>query len=171
MVKRISILVFVAVIIGTGIIAMRRVNFISRSARIFNVAQLEQQPGMGRERGGFEDRGRFQEGQDFRRGGRQGEFPDSMRAGFEGRMPPPGMGERNIPDSLRRKFEGRERFGNGKGPEGAMRGGDFGRGRPGGGSKINLGSVGWYLSVFALFTLLAVYSDKAVSILRRRKTS
>jgi len=33
----------------------------------------------------------------------------------------------------------------------------------GGGSKTDLGSVDWYLSVFALFILPAVLSDKALS--------
>jgi hypothetical protein len=170
MVKRISISVFAAIIIVTGIIAMRKVSFINRSARIFNVSLLEQQPGVGRDRGGFEGRGGFPEGRDFRKGNHQRELPDSVRSGLERNMPPAGIRERNIPDSLRRQFESRERFGERPGAEGAMRGGrDFGRGRPGGGAKINLGSVAWYLAVFALFTLIAVYSDKALSLVKKKK--
>jgi len=50
-------------------------------------------------------------------------------------------------------------------------GGEFRRDGRNGGSKINLVSVGWFLSVFALFTLIAVYSDKALSHIRRRKNA
>ncbi len=125
MVKKISTLFFVAIIVVTGIIAISKVDFISRSIRIFSVSFSEQNPGMGRERGEFEGRGRTRARQDYMRGDRQGEFRDTLRAGYEGRVPPSGMRERNMPDSLNRKDESRERFGGREGfreGQGGMKG-------------------------------------------------
>jgi hypothetical protein len=178
MVKKISTLFFAAIIVVTGIIAISKSDFMSRSARIFSVSFSEQNPGMGRERGDFEGRGRTLARQDYRRGDRPGELPDSVRAGFNGKVTPRGLRERNMSDSLRRQFEFREQFGGREGFRegseggGIKDGGDLRRGRNHASSKkINLGSVGWYLSIFAFFTLLAVYTDRTLSLVMKKKNN
>jgi hypothetical protein len=43
------------------------------------------------------------------------------------------------------------------------------RGEFPGGKKINLNNVLWFLAVFASFTVLAIYIDKAFCLIRKRK--
>lgn len=167
MVKKISILILVAVILTTGYLSFRKLNYWERSIMIFklNSSQQSFQGRGGRGSGEFEGRepgGRvpeFREGMQ-RPGGRL--MPDSLRRRSDGR------GQRNFnrmrtgPDSLATDrpvrdttFSARGDFGERMGRGDINRGRDFRRGK-----AVNLNLVIYYLAVFALFTLIIVYLEK-----------
>lgn len=134
---------------------------------------------MGREAGGFRERGPAGEndgyaGQDGsqQRFNRQDvrQLPDSLRARFGAREGRQGGRSRNFPDSLRQSIPGNDL---GQGERGQFEVGmRNGQGRRSGeftaGKKINLGNVVWFLSVFASFTVIAVYLLKWYSMIRKR---
>lgn len=147
MVKKISFLILSVIILVIGIIAFSKLSYWDRSVRIFNYSlgtPLEGRPGRGPGDREFE-------------------------AG-EGR-PDQGIRERNIPDSLRQQFRprGGDRLGSGhfygemRNGEG-RRGGEFAQGK-----KINIRNVKWFLAVFAAFTVIVIYTDKAIFLMRKRK--
>jgi hypothetical protein len=147
MIKRVSIIILVSVILITGYISMRKLNFWERSVAVFKMNSSGQLFG---HRGGSSP-GEFRDGPGT---GRRPEFPD-------GRQRPDRM---NIPDSLRTGNEGRgqrfERIRNGNGY----------RGREGrGGSPVSLTNVLYFLAVFAFFTTLVIYLDKAICLIKLRK--
>jgi hypothetical protein len=150
MVKKISILLLVAVVLTTGYISLRKLNYWNRSVMIFKMNSSEQS---------FQGRG-GRNGRGF--GEFEGREPGSRRPEFrEGMQRPEG---RNIPDSLRRRFEGRGQF------EGRRQGGDRNEGRDfRRGKAVNLNLVIYYLAVFALFTLIMVYLEKGYRLIFRRK--
>ncbi len=180
MVKKISFLILAAAILVTGVIGFGKVAYWERSVRIFKTDSGTQFEGrMGRGGGGREfERGDFDRME--RPGGREGfvrpeirELPDSIRARFEageGRSGQ-GMRGRNIPDSLRqqRRPQDGERTGRGSFEGGFRTGEGRGRGEFPGGKKINIRNVKWFLAVFALFTVIAIYLDKVICLIRRRK--
>jgi hypothetical protein len=81
------------------------------------------------------------------------------------------MRGRNIPDSLRQQLRPQDGERTGRGSfEGGFRTGEGrGRGEFPGGKKINILNVKWFLAVFAAFTVIVIYIDKAVCFIRRRK--
>ena len=182
MVKKISILILVAVVLTTGYLSFRKLNYWDRSVMIFNPnsTDLRFEGRMGRGQGGFEGRGEIRgregfsrpegSGEGFERPQRR-EIPDSMRARFEAGRGGRGTRDGNIPDSLRRQFSQNDRNLNGRFPaEGAFRNGEgHGRGEYPGGKKIRLTNVMWFLAVFAAFTVVAIYIDKAYCLIRKRR--
>ena len=180
MVKKISFLILAAAILVTGVIGFRKLGFWDRSVRIFNYSSNTSFEGrMGRGQGG---RG-FERGEFERRegaGGRDGfvrpeirELPDSIRDRFESREGRPGQGMRgrNIPDSLRQQLRPQDGERTGRGSfEGGIRTGEGrGRGEFPGGKKINIRNVKWFLAVFAAFTVITLYIDNVICLIRRRK--
>jgi hypothetical protein len=175
MVKKISFLILSVAILVVGIIAFSKTSYWDRSVRIFKYdsnTPFEGRIGRGQEGREFEDRERPGGGEGFERPEMR-ELPDSIRARFETREGRPGQGmrERNIPDSLRQQFGPR----NGEGLERAPGGGGIrngegrGRGEFPGGKKVNIRNVKWFLAVFAAFTVIAIYIDKVVCLVRKRK--
>jgi len=86
------------------------------------------------------------------------------QGGFDGRRIP---GERSdfnrpdfnqLPDSVRARFEA------GRGRPDAGRG----RGEFPVGNSISIRNVQWFLAVFAMFTVIAIYLDKAICLIRKR---
>lgn len=180
MVKKISFLILSVAILVTGVIGFSKLGFWDRSVRIFNYSSNTSPEGrMGRGGEGREfERGEFDRME--RPGGREGfirpemrELPDSIRARFESREGRQGQGTRgrNIPDSLRQQLRPQDGERTGRGSfEGGFRTGEGrGRGEFPGGQNINIRNVKWYLAVFAAFTVIAIYIDKAVCLIRRRK--
>jgi len=167
MVKKISCLIISAAIITAGYFALGKLNYWERSVRIFSMNNTDQRF-EGRGRGGFERPEGFRE-----RSGRQvmRELPDSIRARFEAEGRRPMIRDRNIPDSLRRQFrqDGVERIDRGSFEGRTRDGGDRGRGGFSGGKKINLMNVVWFLAVFASFTVITVYLDKAYCLIKKRR--
>lgn len=155
MVKKISFLILSLAIVVIGVIAFSKLSYWERSVRIFGYsseASFDGRIGRGSgERGENGERGRFD---------RQG------RPGEEFGRPE----VRQMPDSLRQQF----RQGNGERMErgrieGGIRNGEgHGRGEFSGGKKINLRNVQWFLAVFALFTVAALYIDKGIKLARKR---
>ncbi len=169
MAKRIGFLIFSAAIIVTGIIAINRLHYWERSVRIFSMNN-DQSFGRNfdRRRGGFENRGprdrfeRFEEGferQDLR------DLPDSVRQRNFTRRD-----SITLPDSLKEGRLGsfraeRRNFGNrNPGRDGRNGRGDFRRG-----NNIQLANVSWFFAVFALFTVVTIYIDKIIRILRQKR--
>ena len=97
--------------------------------------------------------------------GKKLKVEDEVRMeGFERR-------DKAIPDSLRQRFSSgdsgnRDRMST---EDGMMRGGRHGGGDIRDGKKIRLGTVGWFLAVFASFTVISIYLDKAYNLIRRKK--
>ncbi len=164
MVKKISFLILSAAILSIGIIAFNKLGYWDSSVRIFSFnsnATFE-----GRMNRGPEGR------REFARTERH-EFPDSPGARSdtkEGR-PDQGMTEGNISDTIRQQFGPRNGGRIGRGSfEGEIRNGEgHRRGEFTGGKKINIRNVKWFLAVFALFTIVVIYIDKAYCLLRKRK--
>lgn len=179
-------MIFSAAILVWGYLAFNRLNFWERSVRIFKMET--DQPFYGRQgRGGFEDgdgdrrttrpdfrsmpdsvRQRFASREGRRpEGSAMREMPDSIRNRFEAGRGQQGLRQREIPDSLRRDY--RSFNGERSGVEAAVRG-DSGHGRGGfAGKKINLGNVWWFTAVFASFTIIVIYIDRLLVVLRKRK--
>ena len=186
MFKKIIYGVIAIAVVIAGYIGFNRLNYWQRSVRIFNLdsnQSFEGRGGRGFQRGmegrrAFEGREGFQS-PDFR------QLPDSIRVRFEAQgSRPPMSGNRNLPDSLRqrnfRNFQGqpqREQSGavqnfdrrSQRGEsEGGLRGGNRG-GFPGG-KKVNLRSVWWFFTVFAAFTAITIYADKAYILIKKKVT-
>jgi len=183
MVKKISYTVLSVAILISGYFALTTLNYWERSIRIFKLSNSAQsfegrgERGRGGLRGGegIRDRGRFNVQEGFRDGYYRSEgprVPDSIRANFRTRNRPQGTRNRNVTDSLRqgsmrydREINGRDQF------EAGMRGGE-GRGRGDwvGGKKIYMRNVIWFLAVFASFTVIVIYFEKAFNLIRKRKS-
>jgi hypothetical protein len=175
MVKKISIILFVLAILVTGYLSFKKLNYWDRSVMIFKY-DSSQPLNRGRGGRGF---GEFE--------GREGQARPEIREG----MQRPEV--RNIPDSLRQRTGGRgqqninrmrpgsdslnvirgdrnaefsERGGFPGGTRGQVRNGghDFR-----GGSNINLKTVLYYLGVFALFAVIAVYIEKGYRLIFKQK--
>jgi hypothetical protein len=145
MVKKISFLILSVAILVFGIIAFSKLSYWDRSVRIFNYSSNTPFEGrMGRDRGGREFEGRERPG---------------VREGFVR----PEM--RELPDSIRARFETRE----GRPGQGMRNGEGRGRGEFHGGKKINIRNVKWFLAVFASFTVIVIYIDRAICLIRKRK--
>jgi hypothetical protein len=148
MIRKISYSIIAVAILVVGYIAFNKINYWERSIRIFSVnnTDLRFEGRMGRGQGGFEGR-------------------------FEAGRPERGTRDRNMPDSLRRQFAQNERNRSGRFPaEGGFRNGEGrGRGELPGGKKVRLANVMWFLAVFAAFTSVVIYIDKAYSLIRKRR--
>jgi hypothetical protein len=172
MVKKISYAIIAVAILITGYIGFNKLNYWERSFWIFNSSGTNQrfEGRMGRGRVGFEGRGELRGREGFARP-QMREIPDSVRARFEEGRRGQGMRNRNMPDSLRQQFPQNDINRSGRIPaEGAFRNGEGrGRGEFQGGKKIRLTNVWWFLAVFAAFTLIVIYIDKAYSLIRKRR--
>lgn len=165
MTRKISFLILSLAILAAGVTGFSRLRYWERSVRIFTYkdnGSFEGRPGRGG--GNFE--------REFP-GSRMREIPDSLRARFEARE------SRQRRDMEERNFSGTPRF---RPPQEGMIGmerGTFDRGmrpgREGGrgefsrGKKVNLSGVGWFLAVFASFTVLAIYFDRILCLLIKRR--
>ncbi len=156
MVKKISFLILSVAILVIGIIAFSKISYWDRSVRIFNLSSDTSFEGrIGRGPESAEDHGE------------RGRFDRQERSG-EGFARPE---MRDLPDSLRQQsgLRNGERMGRGS-IEGGLRNGEGrGRGEFPGGKKINIRNVKWFLAVFAAFTVIAIYIDKAAWLVRKRK--
>jgi len=163
MVKKISFLILSVAIMVIGIIAFGKLGYWNRSVRIFKYSS--DTPFEGRQ-------GRGPEGREGFIRPEMRELPDSIRERFESREGRPGQGmrEMNMPDSIRQQFGPRsgERIGRGSNDGGFRNSEGHGRGEFPGGKKINIRNVKWFLAVFAAFTVIAIYTDKMVCLIRRR---
>lgn len=143
MLRKISFAILSVAILVTGVIALRKLNYLDSSIWVFklNSGQVsERRMGHG-----------FGEGRGRGQGMRERNFTDSLRHEF-----PPELrerGERIPPSGDFRNHDGRGR-------------GDFREG-----SKINLRNVLWFLAVFASLTVITIYTDKAIKLIRRKKKS
>lgn len=180
MAKKISFIGLSVAILICGYFALIRLNYWERSTRIFKLRNSGQSfyGRAERGRGGFQGTGVAEgrsgfNGQEGYRGRYEGfeirQLPDSVRAKFEARERLQGMRSRNFPDSLRRQGGGREFSGRGQFEMGRRDG--HGRGREGfsGDRKIYLANVQWFLAVFASFTVIVIFIDKAFHLIRKRK--
>jgi hypothetical protein len=172
MVKKTAIIILIIIVLVTGYISFRKLNYWDRSVMIFKYdssAQFFRGRG-GRGFGEFEGRMGVERRPDFREG-----------------MPRPGG--MNIPDSLMRRTEGRrERNFNrprpgtdslatrriARGRDFPVRGDFGGGGRVRGGlnrrgNSVNLSMVWNYLAVFALFTLIMIYLEKGYRLIFKHK--
>jgi len=152
MVKKISYAIIAVAILVTGYIGFNKLNYWEKSVWIFNSSGTNQH---------FE--GRMGRG--------RGEIPDSLRVRFEAGRRGQGMRSRNIPDSLRAQFSQNGGTRSGRFPaEAGFRNGDGrGRGEFQDGKKIRLTNVWWFLAVFAAFTVVVIYLDKAYCLIRKRR--
>lgn len=169
MFRKISYTIAAFAIVTAGCIGFSKLNYWERSVWILKSgSRTESFEGRGNGRGRFENR--LPQNRPSREGrvspGREENFRRKEGISVDG----PGSVNRQRPDSIRREFRaGDERFfgevrGRGMhGFEGERRGGFDG------GKKIRLGGVLWFLAVFAGFTVLTLYADKAVSLLKRRR--
>ncbi|MCX6302687.1 MAG: hypothetical protein NTW82_10935 [Bacteroidia bacterium] len=140
MVKKISFLIFSVAILVIGVISFNKLSYGDRSTRIFS----------------FSSDAPFE--------GRMGRGPEGREEFVRPEM-------RELPDSLRQQFgpQDGERMGRGHDEGGLRNVEDRGRAEFPGGKKINIRNVKWFLAVFALFTVLAIYIDKAYCLIRKRK--
>ena len=180
MVKKISYIVLSIAILISGYFALTRLNYWERSIRIFKLSNSGQsfEGRMERGQGGFRDigvaggRSGFSRQEGFR-GRSDGsvlrQLPDSVRAKYGAREGRQGLRNRNVSDSLRQQGGGRELTGRGQ-VESGRRDGQV-RGRDGfiRGRKVYLANVQWFLAVFALFTVMAIYFDKAYHLIWKKK--
>ena len=179
MIKKISFLILAAAILAIGAYAFVKTNYWERSIRIFSLGSGDSyngrigHGGFGTERGSDERRG-FNRSEninnDFRRPDIR-ELPDSIRARLEDRRGRPRFENGGTIDSLRQRPVERSRQEGGRiAPQGGFRdGGGRDRGEFGGGTKINLGNVQWFLAVMAMFTVVAIYLDKAFCLIKRKR--
>jgi hypothetical protein len=182
MAKKISYIVLSIAILISGYFALTRLNYWERSIRIFKLSNSAQSfegrrmrgPGTFRGNGanggreGFNKQGGFRGIPD---GSEVHQLPDSTRARFgvmDGRQ---GIRNRNVSDSLRQRSMVNKREMGRRGQfEAGIRGGQGrGRGEFPGGKKIYLRNVLWFLAVFASFTVLAIYFEKAYYLIWKRK--
>jgi len=167
MVKKISISILAVAIVIIGIIAFNRFHYWERSVGIFKM-NSEQSFGRGFG-GGRNEFGRNFGGERFQGSPERPDFrniPDSARQGsFAGRRIP------SQSDSLRTG-----RFGSFNGNRQAFGNQGFNRNRQGGGgfrrgSNMQLINVMWFLAVFAAFTTITIYIDKAIRYFTKRRKS
>ena len=163
MIRKISLTILSVAILVTGVIAFRNLNYWERSVMIFKLNS--NQPftrGMGRGRGGFGERERTLRPEGFKRP-ENSDLPDSVGVRHDA--------ERNfrmMPDSLRQGNK-TDDF---RGERGSFRGNNNYDRRDGnfhGRGQINLGTVGWFLAVYALFTLVTIGIEKAWKLIRSPK--
>lgn len=167
MIKKISLKIIALIIVLSGIVAFNQLHYWERSVQIFSSGSEQN---FGREtdrRHGGSERSEFLErtnesGNRFERSDFRN-LPDSIREKMisEGKF-------QELPDSLNRHRSHEDR------PDRSSFGGEnnFRDRRHGGshrGKSINLGNVGPFLAVFALFTLITIYSDSALKFFSRRK--
>ncbi|MFN8241763.1 MAG: hypothetical protein U0X39_13565 [Bacteroidales bacterium] len=188
MIKKILFGIIAVAVLSAAYIGFTKTAYWNRSIRIFRMDKQDQffngregrgqfggdRPGFtGREeafrREGAGNRQFNQDGQ-FREEGRrrQDNLPDSVHRQFGG-MRRPGMESGRI-DSLRRQFaRGDSRSAGQRFPATFMEGDRRGRGEFPGSRKIRLSSVLWFLAVFSGFTVVAIYTDKAICLIARKK--
>ncbi len=140
MVKKISFLILSVAILVIGVIAFNKLVYWDRSVRIFKYSSNTP----------FE--------------GRTGRGPEGREGFIRSEM-------REIPDSLRQQLRPRDgdRMERGTLGGGIRNSEGRGRGEFPGGKKINIRNVKWFLAVFAAFTVIVIYIDKAVCLIRKRK--
>lgn len=178
MVKRISIILVVIVVLITGYISLRKLNYWERSVMILKVNSSQQsfQGRGGRGFGDFEEREGGARRPEFREGMQRPEgrnIPDTLSRRSDGR------GQRNFnrmrigTDSLATGRQVRDTTFSARGEFGErMRGGDINRGRDfRRGKAVNLNLVIYYLAVFALFTLIMVYLEKGYRLIFKKKNN
>jgi hypothetical protein len=177
MVRKISFLIISIGILFVGYIAFTNLSYWERSIRIFKYDPDLAIEGRGG-RGGFEGRGNLRGREGFRpdvsgRGferPQSGEVPDSLMRIFQERRER-SVGRRgNVTDSLRREFGGNRFERPGSNLE--VRDGER-RGRSGfpAGRKINLRNVYWFLAVFAAFTVVVIYVDKVLYLIKKKSNT
>jgi len=166
MLRRIITITISLAIIIAGIIGFNRLHYFDRSARIFKTNSTQSY------RGGHFDRG-GEEGRNFK--SQRGTYDENQQRNFQ-----------NLPDSLQQKMIGENEFAsaNDSTREGRTRAfagdrsefrerGSGDRGRGGHdfrrGKSVQLGSVGWFLAVFAGFTLITILIDDRICSIRRQK--
>jgi hypothetical protein len=172
MVKKISYLLIAVAIVVAGYIAFNKLDYWERSVRIFSLNSSDQsfQGKTGRGHNEFDNRrdreggDRFEKSEGFREGFEKhemDELPDSIIAGFgaEEGFEQPEMNEHRDSERMKR---------------GSFEAGAGERNRHGGDGfpevkKINLSNTVWFLAVFALFTVISIYFDKAINLIRKRK--
>jgi len=167
MVKKITLIVLSLAIVTTGVVGFSKLNYWQRSISIFKYDSSAQQSG----RGG---RGYGMEGMRHPEGTRERmarELPDSIRQRFEREGRPLMREGRERPDTLFRGRGGDVRSFSGNGGfEGGMRRGE---GRGGRGreevDKVNLGTAGWFLAVFASLVVIVFYIEKGVKLIKKKK--
>jgi hypothetical protein len=146
MIRKISYARFALGLVAIGYVGLKKLNYWERSIWIFRTGEtamaFERGGRGGRSGGGGFERGMPGENRDAGRSGR--EIRPGARPGGEGRIEHGNNQARNL-----RSYEGR------------------GRDVFPGGEKIRLRTVGWYLAVFAAFTAITIYADKAMCLFRR----
>lgn len=148
-------------VLTAGYLGFEKLNYWTRSARIFSY-----------------DKDQALNGRSGRGGGRGEVRFDNRERGYRNFNP-----DRAIPDSLRRNeaFRRPERAefergslvpGNFERRDPRVESGrrDFGRGDARNGKKINLRNVWWFLAVFSGFTVVTIYSDKLVKFSLKKRT-
>lgn len=184
MIRRTAIGLISAALILSGILSARKLHYWERSIRIFrtNIAEMRFE---GRGRGGsgrfegrpdrmpdgsFRDRSYRFEGNPSRE--REDAFralPDSVRRSFESELRERRSRGEFSADTMARRPERFDRERMGRAPyESGLRDRD-GRGREDfrRGRAVRLRNVRWFLAVFAAFTVLAIYADRAILQVRR----
>jgi hypothetical protein len=175
MIRKISFLLLSIGIVVVGYIAFRELSYWERSVRIFKYEPETAFQGRGGR--GFEGRSNNRGRNGIERpGGRDQGFerperralPDSIRQRLEARREGVRERGRNIPDSLRRDFAENRLDRASFMREG--RGGDrHGRGGLPDGRKMNLRNVYRFLAVFSLFTVVVIYLDKAICLMKKKQ--
>ena len=161
MFKKISILLLVSAVLVTGFISQQELNFWERTAVIFKVNSR---------RSSFEGRGRFNPREGIRGGIQRPDriiVTDSIRMRYEGRRERTASQRRSMPDSLINQRRDQEASRQGRG---SFDGSDRRVGRSGRrGRTIYLKNVFYYLAVFAFFTVLVIYIEKAYFLIFTKK--
>ena len=169
MVKKISYILISVAILVTGYIGIEKLGYWQRSVRIFNINTSNQHfdGRVGRGQGGFGRREGFKPGE-AGPGPVMRELPDSTRRRMDERSVQPVMRGRDIPESQREEFRGNngERIERAPSERGSGNRDGHGRGGFSGSKKINLRNVVWFLAVFASFTVIVIYIDKAFCLIR-----
>ncbi len=169
MLKKISFSIIALALIVVGIFAFNRLHYWDRSVQIFKV---NNERSLVR---GF-DRGRTTFDRSFfNRGGNTNSNEENSRRDF-----------RNVPDSVRQRASAQRQFqaqpdsirqagtGTFPGDQNSFRERNFERNGGGRGgfrsrSNVQLRSVTWFLAVFAGITVITIYIDKSIKLIRRRK--
>lgn len=159
MVRKIIYAIISLMILYFGYSAFTRLNYWDRSTRIFKL-----------DRSQTFDRRLGRGGPEGSRGGRTDlrNIPDSIRqrfadAGGRPEFRPERSEFRQIPDSVRRGFAGPGFRRSNERDEGRGHG-DFR-----GGKKINLNNIWWFMAVFASFTVIVLYLDRLIILIRKRR--
>lgn len=181
MVKKISYLILSISILAAGSVGIRKLGYWDSSVRVFSYgSDVAFEGRTGRGPGGFEGRGGFRADEGFDnhkgRGGElssreMGELPDSIRKHFSARRLTPDIEYRNLPDSLKQQSldRDRERISRNHFEGGYNDGRGRDRGEFNNGNKISFRNVKWFMAVFAMFTVIVIYLDKAVILIRTKR--